>query len=131
MTTTRTLAVTALAGAVAVAVNLAIRAAVLAALDQPDVPRPLVLGADVVFTFVPCLLGGLVFVVLRRRTTRPVYWFTLAAAAVVVLSWAAPLAGWLGGGFTAGLALGLSVMHVTPAVVLVAALRRTVHSRQS
>ena len=61
-----------LAGALAVAVNLAIRALVLALLDRPDVPYPLVLAPVIEFTFLPSLLGTLLFLLLRRTTARPV-----------------------------------------------------------
>jgi hypothetical protein len=119
----RILAIGLLAGTLSVAVNLVIRALVLLLLDEPDVPYPLVLPPVVEFTFLPSLLGTLLFLVLRRRTTRPVRWFTIAAAAVVVLSWAAPLVLFPRDEITVGVLLALLVMHMTPAVVLVAAPR--------
>jgi len=121
----RILAVGLLAGTVSVAVNLVIRALVLLLLDEPEVPYPLVLPPVIEFTFLPSLLGTLLFLVLRRRTTRPVRWFTIAAVAVVVLSWIAPLVLFLRDEITAGVLLALLVMHTTPAVLLVTALRKT------
>jgi hypothetical protein len=112
----------AIAGVVSVAVNLVIRAVVLALLVKPEVPYPLVLPPVVEFTFLPCLLGAAVFLILRRFTTRPLRWFTVAAATVVVLSWAGPLILFLGDDITIGVMLVLLVMHITPAVVLVATL---------
>jgi hypothetical protein len=117
-----------LAGILSVAVNLAIRALVLALRDRPDVPYPLVLPPVVEFTFLPTLLGTLLFLLLRRTTTQPLRWFTISAAAVVVLSWIAPLILFLhpfpDHEITAGVLLGLLVMHIAPAVLLIAALRQ-------
>jgi hypothetical protein len=118
----RVLAAGALAGALAVAVNLAIRDLVLTLLDKPDVPYPLVLPPVIEFTFLPSLFGTLLFLFLRRATTRPAYWFTLAAMTVLVLSWIAPLTLFLRDEITAGVLLALLVMHTTPAVFLVTTL---------
>jgi len=119
-----------LAGAGSVAVNLTIRALVLALLVKPQVPYPLALGPVIEFTFLPCLLGAAVFLILRRITTRPLRWFTIAAATVVVASWTAPLILFLQPDsrrhITAGVLLALLVMHITPAALLVATLRRVV-----
>jgi hypothetical protein len=127
-TSRRIVGAAALAGTVAVAVNLAIRALVLALLDKPRAPYPLVIPPVVLFAFLPCLLGAAVFLILRRATTRPVYWFTRAAVAVLVLSWAAPLIGFLRHDphreITIGVLLALLLMHATPAVLLVTTLRR-------
>jgi hypothetical protein len=116
-----------LAGVLAVAVNLAIRAVALGLRDQPDVPYPLVLPPVVEFTFLPTLLGTLLFLVLRRNTARPLRWLTISAMAAVVLSWAAPLILFLhpfpDHEITAGVLLALVIMHTTPAVLLVTALR--------
>jgi hypothetical protein len=119
----RVLAAGVLAGALAVAVNLAIRALVLALLDKPDVPYPLVLPPVIEFTFLPSLLGTLLFLLLRRSTARPLRWFTLAAVAVLVLSWIAPLTLFLRDEITTGVLLALLVMHTTPAALLVTTLR--------
>lgn len=118
------LAAAAVAAALAVAVNLAIRAVTLAVLDGSAVPYPLVLPPVVEFTVLPTLLGGLLFVLLRRFTRRPLRWFAAAAAAVVVLSWIAPVAVYLGGRIDGGVMLVLLAMHVVPAALLVAALSR-------
>ena len=120
----RVLATGLLAATLSVAVNLVIRALVLQLLDKPDVPYPLVLPPVIEFTFLPSVLGTLLFLVLRRVTTRPVRWFTIAAAAMLVLSWTAPLALFLRDEITAGVLLALLVMHTTPAVILVTALRK-------
>ncbi len=118
----------ALAGALAVAVNLAIRALVLAFLVRPDVPYPLVLPPVVEFTLLSTLLGTAVFLVLRRFTGDPLRWFAFAALGVVALSWIAPLVLFVQGEITVGVFAALVAMHVTPAVVLMAALQRTVRS---
>jgi hypothetical protein len=113
-----------LAGALAVAVNLAIRALVLALLDKPDVPYPLALPPVIEFTFLPSLFGTLLFLLLRQTTARPVRWFTLAATTVLVLSCIAPLTLFRREEITTGVLLALLVMHTTPAVLLVTTLRR-------
>ena len=124
----RVLGVGVLAGILSVGVNLAIRALVLALRDRPDVPYPLVLPPVVEFTFLPTLLGTLLFLLLRRTTTQPLRWFTISAAVVVVLSWAAPLILYLhpfeDHEISAGVLVALLVMHTTPAILLVTALRR-------
>ena len=123
-----------LAGVLSVAVNLAIRALALALSDRPDVPYPLVLPPVVEFTFLPTLLGTLLFLLLRRTTTQPLRWLTISAAAVVVLSWTAPLTLYLHPfphhEITAGVLLALLVMHTTPAVLLITALRRITPPRK-
>jgi hypothetical protein len=116
-----------LAGILAVAINLAIRAVVLALRDQPDVPYPLALPPVVEFTFLPTLLGTVLFLILRRNTTQPLRWLTIAAVVVVVLSWAAPLILYLrpiaDHEISAGVLGALLVMHTTPAILLIAGLR--------
>jgi hypothetical protein len=117
-----------LAGILSVAVNLAIRALVLALRDRPDVPYPLAPIPVVEFTFLPTLLGTALFLILRRTTTHPLRWLTISAVAVVVVSWAAPLILFLhpfpDHEITAGVLLALLVMHTTPAILLIMVLRR-------
>ena len=130
----RVLSVGVLAGILSVALNLAIRAVVLALRDRPDVPYPLVLPPVVEFTFLPTLLGTLLFLLLRRTTTQPLRWFTICATAVVVLSWIAPLTLFLhrfpDKEISAGVLLALLVMHTTPAVLLITALRQITPPRK-
>jgi hypothetical protein len=85
-------------------------------------PFPLAPGADVIFTFVPSLLGTLLFLLLRRTTSQPVRRFTFVAAAALVLSWIGPLALLLGDVVAPSIMVALLVMHAIPAVVLVAAM---------
>jgi hypothetical protein len=110
------------AALVAVAVNTAVRGAALAVLKPPVLPFPLSFPADVLFTTMPVLFGAGLFLVLRRTSSRPMYWFTRTALAVVALSWIAPT--WLAVAhvINAGTLITLVVMHCVPAFVLLAAL---------
>ncbi|HZM77559.1 MAG TPA: DUF6069 family protein [Candidatus Limnocylindrales bacterium] len=119
----RVLAAGLFAATLSTAINLAIRALVLGLLDNPEVPYPLVLRPVIEFTFLPSLFGTLLFLFLRRVTTRPVHWFTIAAAAVLVLSWIAPVVLFVHDDITAGVLVALMIMHTTPAVLLVTTLR--------
>jgi hypothetical protein len=113
-----------LAGLGAVLVNLAIRAGVLALLGGHPVPFPLAPAADVIFTFVPSLLGTLLYLILRRTTHRPLRWFTVTASIVVVLSWTGPVVLVPARVVTIPVMLALLVMHTVPAAALTTALRR-------
>jgi hypothetical protein len=114
----------ALAGLLAVGINLAIRSAALALLRESVVPFPLAVGADVLFTLLPCLLGALLFLLLRRTASRPLRWFTVTAAVVLVVSWAAPAALAVRGLIGSGDLVTLLVMHAVPAAAIVIVLRR-------
>jgi len=109
------------AAVLAVVVNLAVRAAVLGLLSPHAVPFPLAPGADVIFTFLPALLGTALYLLLRRTSARPLRWFSRIAVAVVALSWLGPVALVPAGVVGVPVMLGLFVMHAVPAAVLVAA----------
>ncbi len=111
------------AAALAVVVNVALRAGILAVLSPHALPFPLAPGADIVFTFVPGLLGTALYLVLRRRGARPVRRFAVIATVVVVISWVGPVVLVPAGVVTVPVMLGLMVMHAVPAAVLVAAFR--------
>jgi hypothetical protein len=113
----------ALAGVLAVAVNLAVRGAALALLREPVVPFPLAAGADVVFSMLPCVLGACLFLFVRRRAARPLRVFTVVVATVLVASWAAPAVLAAQGVVGAGALVTLLVMHAVPAAVVLVALR--------
>jgi len=84
--------------------------------------QAMTLGPVVLVSVVAALAGAGVFALLRSRTPRPMRTFTIAAAVVTVLSFAAPLAmpDWTGAQATA-----LDLMHVVAAGIVVWAMSRT------
>jgi len=113
----------ALAGVLAVTINLAVRGAALALLREAAVPFPLAVGADVVFTLLPCVLGASLFLLVRHRATRPLHVFTIVAATVLVVSWTAPAVLAAQGVVGAGALVTLLIMHAVPAAAVTVALR--------
>ena len=87
--------------------------------DAPDVvvtgQGPVTLGALVSISFVPALLGALVFAVMGRFTRRPIRTFRVVAAVVLVLSFATPFT--LPGAPVAMIA-ALLLMHVIAAAAI-------------
>ena len=76
---------------------------------------PVTLGAVVSISFVPALLGALLFAVMGRFTGRPIRTFRVVAAVVMVLSFATPFTL---PGTPVAMILALLLMHVSAAVAI-------------
>lgn len=109
-----------LAGVVAAVVNVVVYllASAVGAMPQDVVvpgQGPITLGAVVSVSFVPALLGALLFAAMGRFTRRPIRAFRVVAAVVLVLSFATPFT--LSGAPVA-MVVVLLLMHVIAAVVI-------------
>ena len=123
----RLLAYGAVAGVAAAVLNAVVylAASLLGAIpfdvEIPNTGGPLLLGAVVIFSFVPALLAAVLLAPLGRLVSRPMRVFTIVAIVVFVLSLYTPFSI---PGAPLAMILALDLMHLVAAVTIVVVLRR-------
>lgn len=123
----RLLALGAVAGAVAAALNAVVYlvASLLGAIpldvEIPNTGGPLPIEAVVIFSFVPAILAAGFLALLGRFTKRPLRTFTIVAVVVFMLSLYTPFSI---PGAPFAMILALELMHLVVAVIVVAVLTK-------
>lgn len=113
----------------AVVLNSVVGLVLRSALDISDKFLPLSPGAIIFFTLLPGLAAIVLYLIVRRRASRPGRLFAIIVLSLAAVSLIAPL-GLLGAdaadweGLTTGAALSLLPLHIIPAVVLAAVFSR-------